>query len=1200
MKFILATIFLFAHSSTLFADSRSVDFKHELTTIKKVDAATFKSLLTVKKTSKSKNHNHLICKETTITKKNGEIVKRKIIKRKFNKNGKLKKKVTHIVFIDENGKKHFKAPYSLVEINNEDPNKLTLELDSFDIKNKSKDKYKITAINYKVMEPELNFKGRKDKLVANLYEVEGKTRFDVDINDLQAGDYDLFLRITSNKTVHIEHASKKKKKKKLKKYIHKANISFNKNSASLIADLNILELDQLKSRILIDMGGSSSDQGDIIKYIARLYENDELASENEYLVSDSTRFGYVFTHSDTAYQIELEVFDSIGNSAKVLSEKITPIAIAPEINYSLTQNGIFKDTFRIDFAGSILPQGVPNFSFFGVRVLRDGVTLEEKFSTNGEFEFQIKTRGEFSLMAIVGASNGTFNFAIDPLNYLAEDIPDTLHLNYSHHFFDDNDPRKLFVAFSNQITKEDFKQFNVSLTHLASGYTTTYVSSEYIFDQSILHALVGTTQSGEYRFDIELELNDRTKSAPFSITETFNIDLGVASLKLNLEPVEGKVRTFTINSIGSAPGNYGEFTDVTCNISHPESGESFTNSAIGNPPQELSLWIAGLWKVDCLGVTSLGLQADLNQEIKIINKEPVLALDVALTNAADRSYLASMQATDPDGYISSLKLTLKHPNLADQVIETGVGELTLYLNQVGVYNLDLTGVDSDGAEVTVSKSIEVINQFPTVSYNIITTNQNERDFELQADYQDVDGYIIRALLLMTAPSGDQFSWDIGTSIPLSLDEAGTYLFSLAVQDQDGQWSSEVLKQFEVVNKLPIAAFEISQISPDRYFFVVQSSTDSDGHLVEYNFNFSGPNGEVLTNQSSSNFEIQLSSAGIWNANLIVTDNDGGVSVPTNKTINIVNQLPSASFLVELREDKKGVNISASGNDPDGASISYNLKATDIDGEISSFQYSTDSFSTDLNKPGIWNLELTAVDSDGGVSNPSVFTMEIEDLAPIAAFEISNSNGIYSLDASNSSDDYEIVSYKFTVTNPRNETTEYMNASVLNAGMSFDGTWTIDLVVTDNKGQEAEIATKSVLVDILPPDPGPENDNTLAGIDSDGDGVRDDIERHIASLNKSNEIKNSLKEFSKRLQASLTSGSDKEESVSNTFSELNYQYCLKSKMSDEDVDKFTVQLRIHTHNSKERLMKWARNQSHFSGTIVTLDSNKATYSNYCDK
>jgi hypothetical protein len=176
----------------------------------------------------------------------------------------------------------------------------------------------------------------------------------------------------------------------------------------------------------------------------------------------------------------------------------------------------------------------------------------------------------------------------------------------------------------------------------------------------------------------------------------------------------------------------------------------------------------------------------------------------------------------------------------------------------------------------------------------------------------------------------------------------------------------------------------------------------------------------------------------------------------------------------------------------------------------------------------------------------------------------------------------------------------MNASVLNAGMSFDGTWTIDLVVTDNKGQEAEIATKSVLVDILPPDPGPENDNTLAGIDSDGDGVRDDIERHIASLNKSNEIKNSLKEFSKRLQASLTSGSDKEESVSNTFSELNYQYCLKSKMSDEDVDKFTVQLRIHTHNSKERLMKWARNQSHFSGTIVTLDSNKATYSNYCDK
>lgn len=32
----------------------------------------------------------------------------------------------------------------------------------------------------------------------------------------------------------------------------------------------------------------------------------------------------------------------------------------------------------------------------------------------------------------------------------------------------------------------------------------------------------------------------------------------------------------------------------------------------------------------------------------------------------------------------------------------------------------------------------------------------------------------------------------------------------------------------------------------------------------------------------------------------------------------------------------------------------------------------------------------------------------------------------------------------------------------------------------------------------PPDPGPENDQTLAGIDSNGNGVRDDVERYIAA------------------------------------------------------------------------------------------------------
>jgi hypothetical protein len=63
---------------------------------------------------------------------------------------------------------------------------------------------------------------------------------------------------------------------------------------------------------------------------------------------------------------------------------------------------------------------------------------------------------------------------------------------------------------------------------------------------------------------------------------------------------------------------------------------------------------------------------------------------------------------------------------------------------------------------------------------------------------------------------------------------------------------------------------------------------------------------------------------------------------------------------------------------------------------------------------------------------------------------------------------------------------------------------------------------------LPPDPGEAGKATTAGIDSDGDGVRDDVERWIAlSYPNSAKIRSALTQYSKAVQAPLLNPNDPE-------------------------------------------------------------------------
>ncbi len=77
-----------------------------------------------------------------------------------------------------------------------------------------------------------------------------------------------------------------------------------------------------------------------------------------------------------------------------------------------------------------------------------------------------------------------------------------------------------------------------------------------------------------------------------------------------------------------------------------------------------------------------------------------------------------------------------------------------------------------------------------------------------------------------------------------------------------------------------------------------------------------------------------------------------------------------------------------------------------------------------------------------------------------------------------------------------------------------------------------------------PDPGPENNKTLAGIDSDKDGIRDDVQRWInAHYHKKPNLQKALKQFARSRQIELLSAHDKEKSIKATHKVVHDIDCI---------------------------------------------------------
>lgn len=126
---------------------------------------------------------------------------------------------------------------------------------------------------------------------------------------------------------------------------------------------------------------------------------------------------------------------------------------------------------------------------------------------------------------------------------------------------------------------------------------------------------------------------------------------------------------------------------------------------------------------------------------------------------------------------------------------------------------------------------------------------------------------------------------------------------------------------------------------------------------------------------------------------------------------------------------------------------------------------------------------------------------------------------------------------------------------------------------------------------LPPDPGPAGLATLAGIDSNSNGVRDDIERYIALTYPANNeaaTRSALTQYTKAIQASLLSATDPVATQTYAQARIAALGCLVSRRPTDAQALFGA-LRAQALNTEERSQAYFLAEQQMGGQIVPVPS-----------
>ena len=225
------------------------------------------------------------------------------------------------------------------------------------------------------------------------------------------------------------------------------------------------------------------------------------------------------------------------------------------------------------------------------------------------------------------------------------------------------------------------------------------------------------------------------------------------------------------------------------------------------------------------------------------------------------------QSTDGDGSIVTYAW-----DFGDGAGSSAVAEPTYQFASAGNYTVALTVTDDDGLQGSATVQISVAApQAPVAVASVDNANANTLTV-LQftgSNSTDADGQIVG------------YEWDFGDGIGTSTQADPTYQYSsggnftaqLTVTDNDGLKNTAAINitMQKVVKPVAVAtATPDSGDAPLEVQFSGSTSSDEDGTIASYNWDFGDGTGASVAADPVYTYPNK----GVYNARLIVTDNDG--------------------------------------------------------------------------------------------------------------------------------------------------------------------------------------------------------------------------------------------------------------------------------------------------------------------------------------
>ncbi len=408
------------------------------------------------------------------------------------------------------------------------------------------------------------------------------------------------------------------------------------------------------------------------------------------------------------------------------------------------------------------------------------------------------------------------------------------------------------------------------------------------------------------------------------------------------------------------------------------------------------------------------------------------------------------QSHDPDGKIS--KWSWDFGDGAESALRNPSHQYA----EPGIYTVELTVTDNDGATATAGAELEVTEEnFPPVAdfsyFPLQPTTAEEVQFTDQSS--DPDGEVVRWLWKF----GDGAMSEVQTPSHRYVDD-GSYTVSLTVTDDRGA-TAETSQPVAVANVAPTAAFSISPAEAytgDPITFDASDSSDPDGEIVKYEWDFAG-DGEFEESTSSTRITHSFVDDGTYIVKLRVSDDDGDTAEATG-TIVIENRAPEAGFEFKPEEptDIDVIQFTDLSRDPDGQIVEWLWDFGD--GATSGKQNPAHRYQDD----GAYVVKLTVTDDDGAAAS-TLRSVRVSNVAPTAEFsfapeEPSVEDPVQFTDLSRDPDGY-IVYWGWDFGDGTQLTGEPSPAHQYGE----PGTYTVVLTVIDEQGAMGQTAQEITVV-----------------------------------------------------------------------------------------------------------------------------------------